>query len=64
MDGNGRIGRFLMNTQLASGGYPWTIVHLNNRSQYITTLENTHLNFDMTAFTCFIKAEMEAGVEK
>lgn len=23
MDGNGRIGRFLMNTMLASGGYPW-----------------------------------------
>ena len=26
MDGNGRIGRFLMNAMFASGGYPWTIV--------------------------------------
>ncbi|MFZ3279359.1 MAG: Fic family protein, partial [Candidatus Sulfotelmatobacter sp.] len=26
MDGNGRMGRFLMNLMLASGGYPWTIV--------------------------------------
>jgi hypothetical protein len=25
MDGNGRMGRFLMNLMLASGGYPWTI---------------------------------------
>ena len=25
-DGNGRIGRFLMNLMLASGGYPWTII--------------------------------------
>lgn len=24
MDGNGRIGRFLMNVMLAAGGYPWT----------------------------------------
>ena len=24
MDGNGRIGRFLMNVMMASGGYPWT----------------------------------------
>ena len=26
MDGNGRIGRFLMNVMLASGGYPWTVI--------------------------------------
>jgi Fic family protein len=25
IDGNGRTGRFLMNTMLASGGYPWTV---------------------------------------
>ncbi len=23
IDGNGRMGRFLMNIMLASGGYPW-----------------------------------------
>ena len=26
MDGNGRIGRFLMNLMLAAGGYPWTVI--------------------------------------
>ena len=25
MDGNGRLGRFIMNAMLASGGYPWTV---------------------------------------
>ena len=64
MDGNGRIGRFLMNTLLASGGYPWTVVRVENRSQYISILENTHINFDMTAFTCFIKSEMETKTAK
>ena len=29
MDGNGRIGRFLMNVMLASGGYPWTVILYN-----------------------------------
>ncbi len=26
VDGNGRMGRFLMNLMLASGGYPWTAI--------------------------------------
>ena len=26
MDGNGRLGRFLMNVMLAEGDYPWTVV--------------------------------------
>lgn len=25
-DGNGRMGRFLMNVSLASGGCPWTVI--------------------------------------
>jgi len=60
MDGNGRLGRFLMNTLLAAGGYPWTVVRVEKRNQYISTLENTHMNFDMTDFTLFIKQEMDA----
>jgi Fic/DOC family len=60
MDGNGRLGRFLMNAFLASGGYPWTIVHVDKRNKYISTLENTHTLFDMRDFTKFIAAEMKA----
>ncbi|MCK4609106.1 MAG: Fic family protein [Gammaproteobacteria bacterium] len=59
MDGNGRIARFLMNTFLAAGGYPWTVVRVDNRSQYISTLEQTHLQFDLKKFTKFIATEMK-----
>lgn len=39
MDGNGRTGRFLMNLMLASGGYPWTVVPVTRRDQYLAALE-------------------------
>ena len=40
MDGNGRMGRFLMNVMLASSGYPWTIVPLERRDDYMAALES------------------------
>lgn len=43
MDGNGRIGRFLMNTMLASGGFPWTVIRLEQRTQYMSALRRTYV---------------------
>ena len=34
-DGNGRMARFLMNAMLASGGYPWTVVRVEDRDPYL-----------------------------
>lgn len=39
VDGNGRVGRFLMNVMLASGGYPWTIIPVEKRDDYMAALE-------------------------
>ena len=39
LDGNGRIGRFLMNAMLASGGYPWTVIPVEERKIYMSSLE-------------------------
>jgi len=39
VDGNGRMGRFLMNTMLASGGYPWTVIPVEERNVYMAALE-------------------------
>jgi Fic family protein len=38
-DGNGRIGRFLMNLMLASGGYNWAVIRVERRKEYMTALE-------------------------
>jgi hypothetical protein len=58
MDGNGRIGRFLMNAMLASGGYPWTIVHVERRQQYFSALESASAEGNILPFTQFILSEM------
>lgn len=59
MDGNGRIGRFLMNVMLASGGYPWTIIHVSNREQYIAALEAASREGDILPLTKFVASELE-----
>jgi Fic family protein len=57
-DGNGRIGRFLMNAMFASGGYPWTIVHVENRTRYMESLEEASVNGNIRPFASFVLAEM------
>ena len=46
MDGNGRLARFIFNAMLVTGGYSWTTVPLQQRQEYMTTLEeaSTHAN--------------------
>jgi hypothetical protein len=59
MDGNGRIGRFLMNAMLASGGYPWTIVRLSERRRYMHALEKASVDADIRDFAAFLAGEMK-----
>lgn len=54
MDGNGRMGRFLMNVMLASGGYPWTIVPVERRNDYMTALESASTESNISPFAIFL----------
>lgn len=58
MDGNGRIGRFLMNAMLASGGYPWHIIRVETRHQYFKALESASVENDIEPFAKFIAEGM------
>jgi hypothetical protein len=53
-DGNGRIGRFIMNAMLAAGGYPWTVVPVEQRSAYMAALETASAEGDIAPFARFI----------
>jgi len=54
MDGNGRMGRFLMNVMLAAGGYPWTVVPLDRRSAYMAALEKASVEQKIVPFAQFL----------
>ena len=60
MDGNGRMGRFLMNLMMASGGHPWTNVPLERRKGYMSALESASVTGDIKPFARFL-AELPGG---
>ncbi len=68
MDGNGRMGRFLMNLMLASGGYPWTIVPVERRDDYLKALEAASVGQNVRPFREFlgglVKERQKAATKK
>ncbi|AWB69210.1 cell filamentation protein Fic (plasmid) [Saccharobesus litoralis] len=53
-DGNGRMGRFIMNLMMASGGIAWTVVPVERREEYMAALEIASVDNDIIPFTKFI----------
>lgn len=62
MDGNGRMGRFLMNAMLSSGGYPWTVIPVEERQQYMEALEQASVNQNIEPFAAFVGRLVTAGL--
>ena len=56
MDGNGRIGRFLMNAMLASGGFSWTIIPVERRREYMEALDAASYGGDIRLFAAFVRS--------
>jgi hypothetical protein len=60
MDGNGRIGRFLMNAMMAAGGYPWTIIPVERRTEYIAALEAASVGENISPLSGFLASLVRA----
>ena len=61
-DGNGRMARFLMNAMLASGGYPWTIIRVEDRTPYLTALDSASIDADISPFAGFIAERVRSSM--
>lgn len=62
-DGNGRIARFMMNVMLASEGYPWTVIRVEDRDAYMAALEAASVDTDIRPFAKFIAERVRWSAE-
>ena len=62
MDGNDRMGRFLMNLMLVSGGYPWTVVPVGDRKDYMEDIEKASVDEEIGPFTSFLADLVDRGL--
>jgi Fic family protein len=61
-DGNGRMARFLMNALLVNSGYPWTIIHVEQRKNYLEALEKASIHSEIKDFCRLIIQEMSKKI--
>ena len=52
--GNGRMCRILMSVRIAVGGYPWMVIPLERRNDYMAALESASVDGDIGPFTGFL----------
>ena len=52
-----------MNVMLASGGYPWTVISVENRDKYMDALEKASVEQDISAFVDIIVKHVKDGLD-
>jgi Fic family protein len=63
IDGNGRVGRLLMNLILLMGGYWPIIIRPRDRKQYINSIEKGQLSEDLTQYNNFMYKAFERTID-
>ena len=58
------MARFAMNVMLASGGYPWTIIRVQDRDTYLAALESASIDQDIEPFAGFVAEQVARSQEQ
>jgi hypothetical protein len=53
-----------MNSMLASGGYPWTVIPVEKQDQYMIALEKASTDLEIKDFSLFIAGLVNEGLQK
>ncbi|MBO4917270.1 MAG: Fic family protein [Bacteroidales bacterium] len=64
MDDNAILARLYMNSQLVTGGYPWTVIPEGEKGEYDDVLEKTCENQDTLLFTTLITKAIDRSAWK
>ena len=52
-----------MNVMLAAGGYPWTVIPVERRDDYMAALEDASVRQDIGPFTDFLAELVRDGLK-
>jgi Fic/DOC family len=63
LDGNGRLGRLLMNLELLIGGLPWVTVRADERSAFFRAIESAQVDDDTEPFIKFLWHLIRAAIQ-
>jgi hypothetical protein len=58
------MARFLMNAMLSSGGYPWTIIRVDDRASYLEALDHASIDLDIAPFAHFIAESVRRSMPR
>jgi hypothetical protein len=58
------MARFLMNAMLASGGYRWTVIRVEDREKYLKALESASTENDIKPFAAFIAERVQWSLDQ
>jgi hypothetical protein len=53
-----------MNAMLASGGYPWTVIRVEDRDAYLAALDRASIDMDIGPFAGFIAERVRWSTEE
>ena len=54
----------IMNAMLASGGFPWTVVRVEDRAEYLDALDRASIDSDIAPFAAFLTRCVGQVVER